>query len=292
MNNKIGLFPGQGSQKPGMGKEFFERYRDWVEIADECLGVSFKELCLNDPDGLLNRTDFTQPALFAVSAMTWRSMQESGDADKIIAAAGHSVGEYTALFAAGAIDFETGLRLTRRRGELMNQATDGGMAAVIGLGVDEIRDAIDNFQFNAIDVANLNSQSQTVISGSREELDELCPILEEAGARMVVRLKVSGAFHSRFMRPSGEAFQKTLNAVDFRSIRFPVYSNVTAAPAKSEQFSDLLTRQIYSPVRWVDIVLSLLDQFPEAEFVEIGPGKTLTQLLVSIRKERSNVVKA
>lgn len=290
MNNKIGLFPGQGSQKPGMGKEFIERYTDWVEIAGECLGVSFKELCLNDPDGLLNRTDFTQPALFAVSAMTWRSMQESGDADKIIAAAGHSVGEYAALFAAGAIDFETGLRLTRRRGELMNQATDGGMAAVIGLGVDEIRDAIDNFQFNAIDVANLNSQSQTVISGSREELDELCPILEEAGARMVVRLKVSGAFHSRFMRSSGEAFQKTLNSVDFRSIRFPVYSNVTAAPANSEEFSDLLTRQIFSPVRWVDIVLSLLDQFPEAEFVEIGPGKTLTQLLVSIRKERSNVV--
>ena len=194
---KIYVFPGQGSQSPGMGGELFDQFPELVKQTDEVLGCSIKDLCLNDPDKRLGQTDYTQPALYIVNALTYLSKTENSDLRPDFVA-GHSLGEYNALFAAGVFDFITGLKLVQRRGQIMVKVTGGGMAAVIGMQPDKIKQVLKDASFESIDIANLNSPKQTVISGRKEDIDAVKTVFEDAGVRLFIPLKVSGAFHSLY----------------------------------------------------------------------------------------------
>lgn len=279
---KIYLFPGQGSQKKGMGAELFDEFPEEMAAAERILGYSMRDLCVEDPDGRLTQTQFTQPALFVVSVLTYMTRLREGERRPDFVA-GHSVGEYAALFASGAFDFMTGLRLIRKRGELMSQAHGGGMAAVIGMTPEAIRDLLESRELTAIDVANLNSPQQIVISGLAEDIARAQPVFEQEGAKMFIPLPVSGAFHSRYMEPSSREFESFIRDFTFSRLTIPVISNVTARPYEQDDIARNLVEQITSPVRWTDSIRYLLEQeSPELE--ELGPGNVLTSLTRQIRK--------
>lgn len=281
---KVFLFPGQGSQKVGMGADLFERFPQLAEEADEILGYSMKELCLEDPREELAKTQFTQPALFTVNAMAFYAQQED-DTEVPSYCLGHSLGEYNALLAAGCFSFADGLRLVKRRGELMAEAPLGAMLAVLKLPIEEIRTHLESAGLDSVEVANLNSPGQVVLSGSVEGIDSAEKVLGETGAR-VVRLNVSGAFHSRLMAEPQEHFRRTVAEVTFASPRIPVISNVEAKPYPDDNIGELLIQQLASSVRWTDSVNWVLDREPESEFLEIGPGKVLSGLLRQIKGAR------
>jgi malonyl CoA-acyl carrier protein transacylase len=266
-----------------MGEEFFSRFPEQVAIADAELGYSVLNLCLRDPDSRLNQTLFTQPALFVVNALAFLNhLFETGKLPGFVA--GHSLGEYDALFAAGVFDFQTGVRLVKQRASLMARASGGGMAAVVGLTPDRIRQAFAKSGLNSIDIANLNSRSQTVISGPENDLEASQAVLEQAGAQLFKRLPVSAAFHSRYMAEAEHDFRAFLDPFIFAEPRIPVLSNVTARLHDSSQIKRMLARQITQPVRWSESMQWLLQQ-PEAEFLELGPGNVLTGLLRRIKME-------
>lgn len=273
------VFPGQGSQTRGMGSELFQRFPDLTALADEILGYSVAQLCATDPDMRLNQTEFTQPALFVVNALSYldRRRQNPVEVDFF---AGHSLGEYNALFAAGAFDFGTGLRLVKRRGELMARVTNGGMAAVVGLPVDALRTALSEFE--ALDIANVNTHEQVVISGPVEAIQAAGPVLTQAGARAYIPLRVSGAFHSRYMRSASRSFEETLAGVDFEPLKTPVIANITGLPYEEGALRQTLAAQLVEPVLWNDTVRYLLGQGVE-HIEEIGPGSVLTGLIDKIR---------
>jgi len=280
---RIYLFPGQGAQTVGMGRGLFELFPEQVAIADRVLGYSIVELCLDDPGGVLNQTKYTQPALFVVNALTFlHHLIRTGELPQVVA--GHSLGEYNALFAAAAIDFETGVRLVQRRAELMAQARDGGMAAVIGIDAEKIRAALEQAGLDSIDIANLNTPLQTVISGPEADLDRSQSVLEGAGAMLFKRLPVSAAFHSRYMSEASRQFGLFLESVDIGLPRIPVMSNVTASFHDPLAMKTMLSRQISHPVRWLDAVL-LLKRQPLPTFTELGPGNVLTGLNRRIEME-------
>jgi trans-AT polyketide synthase, acyltransferase and oxidoreductase domains len=279
---RILLFPGQGSQKLGMGAELFKDFPRETATADAILGYSLEELCVKDPHQQLNRTDFTQPALYAVNALTYlKQVQTTGLRPDFVA--GHSLGEYDALFAGGVFDFATGLKLVWKRGLLMSAAGAGGMAAVIGLTQDRIRSILIENHLTTIDIANLNSPTQTVLSGSEKDIRDAQPVFEKAGVRMYVPLKVSGAFHSRYMQPARDEFERFIRTFQFAEPRVPVIANVTARPYQPGEAARNLTLQITSPIRWVESIQYLLGQ-PDPQFEEVGPGKVLTGLLKQIRQ--------
>jgi trans-AT polyketide synthase/acyltransferase/oxidoreductase domain-containing protein len=263
-----------------MGGDLFAEYPEQTAVADAVLGTSIRNLCVEDPGGLLTRTDFTQPALFVVSALMHLKRTASGTSPDFVA--GHSVGEFAALFAAGVFDFETGLRLTRKRGELMSQARGGGMAAVIGMSEEQVRATLSDAGRGTIDIANLNSPQQTVISGLADDVLAVREAFESAGAKMFVPLPVSGAFHSRYMRPSQAEFESFLSGFTLAPPRIPVISNVTAQPHRAGEIGQNLVAQITSPVRWSDTIRYLL-ALPDPQFEEIGPGMVLTGLTRQIK---------
>ncbi len=264
-----------------MGAAWFGRFRDWTEAADAVLGYSIRELCVEDPASQLGQTAFTQPALFVVNAMTYRARVEAGRA-KPDFLAGHSLGEYNALLAAGAVDFETGLRLVRERGRLMGEVAGGGMSAVVGLAPDRIERVLASSEAGRrIDVANFNSCEQTVIAGPREDLAAVKLDLVAAGGR-VVPLKVSAPFHSRYMREAQDVFERVLAEVLFQPPRIPVVSNVAARPYDPDAIRETLGRQIGTSVRWLESMQYLLSQ-PSPAFEEVGPGTVLTKLTQQIR---------
>ncbi len=264
-----------------MGEGLFEEFPDLCREADGVLGYSLKDLCLNDSSAQLDNTAFTQPALYAVNALTYfKKIKTSGEPDFL---AGHSLGEYDALLAGGAFDFATGLRLVQKRGELMAKQTGGGMAAVIGLDTDKIIQVIQNGGYE-IDVANYNSDGQIVVSGRKEHVEKAKADFEAAGARMVVVLKVSGAFHSRLMRDAENEFSSFLNGFSFKPLRIPVISNFTAARYQDSELKNNLTKQISNSVRWIETIQLLMDE-PEPQFEEIGPGAVLAGLLKRIKKK-------
>ncbi|MDK0524163.1 ACP S-malonyltransferase [Streptomyces sp. ML-6] len=274
------LFPGQGSQRRGMAEGLFAEFPDLVAEADDTLGYSVEELCRYDPRGELDRTEFTQPALFVANALHYRAWQrEHGDRAAFFA--GHSLGEYSALWAAGAFDFVTGLRLVRRRGALMAAAPEGAMAAVIGMDEDQVRGVLAGGASAAVDVANLNGAGQVVVSGPREAVLGAKAAFLAAGAAGYVPLRVSGAFHSRQMSAAAADFADFLARTDLRAPRLPVIANTTGAPYPEGDIRPVLTAQLTSPVRWEESVRHLLSQVPE--LVEVGPGTVLTKLLDKIR---------
>jgi trans-AT polyketide synthase/acyltransferase/oxidoreductase domain-containing protein len=269
-----------------MGEGLFERFPAETATADQELGYSIQTLCFEDPDKKLNLTQFTQPALFVVNALLYKQKLETGDQPPD-AAAGHSLGEINALLAAEVFDFATGLKLVKKRGEFIGEVKNGAMAAVIGLPAEEVLDILENFAFDTIDIANFNTPQQTVISGTEAEIEEVKEIFEEAGARMVIRLKVSGAFHSRHMKQAQEKFAASIKDLDFSAPRFPVIANSTARPYEVDTIKATLAGQIAQPVRWSDSVRYLLS-YPDVTFEEVGIGKTLTGMLREIQNSESS----
>lgn len=280
---QIVLFPGQGSQVKGMGAELFDRYPEMTATADQVLGYSIKELCVDDPRGELALTQFTQPALFIVNALMYRARLDDGAAPPDFVA-GHSLGEYDALYAAGAFDFATGVTLVKERGALMGRVSGGGMSAVVGIEPETIQTVLaESDEGRRVDVANFNSFEQTVIAGPKEDLAAVKPALDAAGARMVVALNVSAPFHSRYMRDAQREFETFLQGFTFAAPRIPVISNVRARPYEPDMVRATLAEQIGNSVRWLDSMLYLLEQ-PEPDFTEVGPGQVLTKLLKQIQK--------
>lgn len=280
------VFPGQGSQKRGMGQELFDlrEYGAAEKDIDGLVGYSMRQLCLEDPENRLKDTRYTQPSLYVVNSLHYFKAVQDGVRPTHVA--GHSLGEYNALLAAGVFDFMTGLRLVKKRGELMAQARDGGMGAVIGLGRDRIAAVLRDNGLGSVDVANFNSPSQTVISGPLADIARAGQLLEQAGARAYMPLPVSAAFHSRYMRDFAQQFAEFLEPFSFAAPRMPVISNVTAQPYPSDTASikALLVRQITESVEWTKSVRYLLSQ-GVAEIREIGPGNVLTRLVQQIQQD-------
>ena len=280
---KIFAFPGQGSQKVGMGADLFPKFPKLIKEANEILSYSIENLCLYDKEQSLSQTTFTQPALFIVNHLSYLNKLELNkeDADCFI---GHSLGEFNALLAAGAFSFETGLRLVKKRGELMSKVKGGAMAAILGLEVEKIKTILDKYSLNSIGVANLNSPLQTVISGEREAIINSERFFTENGAKRYIVLPVSGAFHSPYMRSVSEEFYAFARNFSFNHPKKPVFSNEGACPY-DKKILEVLTRQIYSPVLWTDLVKNLIFKYgKEVILEEVGPGRVLTGLINKIRQ--------
>lgn len=284
------LFPGQGSQKPGMGKDLadaFPEARAVFDEADKVLGVPLSRLCFDGPAEELTLTHNAQPALLAHGAAVWAIARER-IGPSVRAAAGHSLGEFTAYHAAGSLPLAGALRVVRRRGELMYDSgvrQPGAMAAILGELQQPIESVCDAATREAglVVPANYNAPGQIVISGEVAGVDRAMALAKEAGAKRAMRLNVSGAFHSPLMQTAQSGLTEILAATEMREPRFPVYANVDAKPVTSAMTArERLVRQLTSPVRWTDEVRALASAHPEALFVEMGPGTVLTGLVRKI----------
>jgi [acyl-carrier-protein] S-malonyltransferase len=288
------LFPGQGAQFVGMGKDLADRYPEARELyarADAALGFSLSKICFEGPEDRLTATDISQPAILVTSLAAMAAMQ-STDAGKAIApeaAAGLSLGEYTALVAAGAIDFETAVRLTNLRGRFMQEACDsqpGGMVSLIGAD-EALAEKICEVAREAgiIWPANYNSPGQVVVSGVKAACDRAVEVAEAQGAQRAIPLVVAGAFHSPLMASAREKLAPHLQGLKFQSLKFPVMANVTGEYYDGvAAAAELLTRQVDGPVRWQQGVQRLVaDGFDR--FYEVGPGRVLAGLLKRIDRQ-------
>ncbi len=275
MMKKAYVFPGQGAQFLGMGEEYFDQFPELVSIVDSVLGYSIKELCLQDPHKHLNQTQYTQPALYTVNALNYIAKSRTTD-QKPDLVAGHSLGEYNALLAAGAFDFETGLKLVQKRGELMARANQGGMLAVLGIDIGLVREILAQLNDPRIQLANINSAKQTILSGDMAALTASCQYFEQQGAKCVP-LKVSAAFHSTYMREAREEFIAYLRGFQFRPLEIPVVANLTAQPYPSVNYQQILADQITGTVKWHDTILLMFNSGVE-DIEEVGPGNVLTKL--------------
>lgn len=286
---KTFMFPGQGSQKKGMGGELFDEFSELTEKADKILGYSIKELCLEDPRRELNNTQFTQPALYVVNALSFlKTVAEQGKPDYV---AGHSLGEFNALHAAGVFDFDAGLKLVKKRGELMSQATGGGMAAIMNASKDDIEKALVDNNLDKIELANYNTQVQIVISGDVDQIGEAQNVFKWDRVRYYP-LNTSGAFHSRFMKDAQTKFSTYLKRFKFNNPEMPVIANVTAEPYADDAMLDNISAQIASTVQWCDSVQYLLGVDADMEFVELGGGDVLTKMVATIKLQNKKAAKA
>jgi [acyl-carrier-protein] S-malonyltransferase len=280
------VLPGQGSQAIGMGRDLADRFevaRRTFEEADEVLGFSISKLCWEGPETELVRTRYAQPAILVHSVAVWRLVHERFPEVRI--AAGHSLGEFSAYVAAGAIQFADAVRLVRRRGQLMYEAgrkRAGSMAAVLGLQDEALERVCAEVTADGQGVAvpaNYNSPGQVVISGDVDAVKRAGEAARSAGARRVLPLSVSGAFHSPLMREAEDGLAEALDAITFESPRFPIVSNVTASPVRhADEARRLLVEQLTAPVRWTTSVQAMA-ALGASRFYEIGPGHVLSNLV-------------
>lgn len=270
------LFPGQGSQYVGMGAELFESRPDLLgEPADQILGWSLRDICLHGPEESLTRTEHAQVALFAIAYALWETFRTQYEGP-ISAAAGHSLGEYTALCAAGAMSFEDGLRVVARRGEAMARAADlepSGMAALIGATAQLATEVVEKRRAEGgrLEVANLNAPGQVVVAGSDGDIAWIAENARELGVRRAIPLKVAGAFHSPFMASAADEVGEALSGVDFAEPAFPVWSNTTARPHETATMAATLRDQVVSTVRFEESLTDMASSGVDT-FVHVGPG--------------------
>jgi [acyl-carrier-protein] S-malonyltransferase len=285
------LFAGQGSQAVGMARDLYENQKtakDLFDLAENVLKVPLKDICFNGPDEILKKTENTQPAVLLMSFICYKLLEQANLT--FDAYAGFSLGEYSALAAAGVIKIEDALLLVRERGLIMEKAVPGGrggMAAILGmedLKVEEICKKIDGI----VVPANYNSPGQIVISGEKEAVEKACKLAEDEGALKTVILNVSGPFHSPLLNEAGEKLKTALDKYEFNTLHCRnVCSNVTGGYQKDTEIKDMLVRQLYSPVRWRKIIENLIAEGFDT-FIEVGPGKVLTGFMRSIdRKKRA-----
>lgn len=281
------LFPGQGSQKPGMGRELAENFQSarlTFEEADNALGFAISKLCFEGPEESLKLTENTQPAILACSIATLAVLREKGLEPDYVA--GHSLGEYSALVAAGAISFPDALRLVRRRGQYMQEAVPegvGAMAAIMGLAPEKLEDACRKAaDGEVISPANLNSPGQVVIAGHRGAVERAVELSKQAGARKAVMLQVSAPFHCALMQPAAERLAGDLDAVLVSDPKLPVINNVAAEEVTTaDDVREGLKKQVVNAVRWEESMQALVARGVD-RFIEVGCGKVLTGLLRNI----------
>ncbi|MBR4841547.1 MAG: ACP S-malonyltransferase [Bacteroidaceae bacterium] len=286
---KAYVFPGQGAQFSGMGKDIYEQnslVRDLFNEADSILGFKITEIMFNGSEEDLRRTDITQPAVFIHSVAVAMSLSENFHPDMV---AGHSLGEFSALVASGALSFENGLKLVSQRACAMQKACEkipGTMAAIIGLSDEKIEEICTQLNEKGLVVvpANYNSPGQIVISGSKEAIATACPLMQEAGAKRALPLTVGGAFHSPLMTPAKDELEKAISETVFNKPVCPIYQNVDAKPhTDPEEIRRNLVTQLNSPVRWTQSILNMIAD-GATEFIECGPGTVLTNLIKRIQK--------
>ncbi|HRI04282.1 MAG TPA: ACP S-malonyltransferase [Pyrinomonadaceae bacterium] len=291
MSKTAYIFPGQGSQAVGMGKDLFDNFaaaREVFEAADDALGFSLSEMCFSGDEADLQLTANTQPAILTASLAAYTAARAEGlpEPDMV---AGHSLGEYSALVAAGVLDFAAAVRTVRKRGTYMQEAVPvgvGAMAAILGLDVPTVEaGCAEAAQGQVCSPANINSPSQIVIAGNSDAVDRACEILKERGAKRAIRLNVSAPFHCALMMPAQERLAADLATLEYGEFMFPVFHNVDAVANKDAgAVCGKLTQQVSSPVRWLQTVENM-SVAGATNFIEIGPGKVLTGLVRQINKE-------
>ncbi len=286
------IFPGQGAQKAGMGKDLYDNSqaaRNVFKTADEVLGYGISDLCFNGSEEELMQTINSQPCILTVSLAALEALKEKGNITPACAA-GHSLGEYAALYTAGVVDLKTVLKLIQKRACLMDEAankTSGTMAAVLGLDNDTVINITK--KLNNVFVANFNSPGQVVITGDKNEITNSIDKFKEAGARKVIPLSVSGAFHSPLMKSASDSFIDFVKEFTFNNAKIPVYTNVDAElTINGEELRNKLPLQICSSVRWTQTINNII-QSGITDFIEIGPGKVLAGLNKKINAEISTI---
>lgn len=285
------IFPGQGAQYVGMAKDFYDSFEDSKKVfdeADDVLDIELKKICFEENDDI-NKTEYTQPAMVAAEVAIYEHLKNAGLKADVFA--GLSLGEYSALVAAGAMTLADGIKTVRRRGILMQNEVPlgmGGMAAVIAMDADKIAEICENTPGN-VQIANYNCPGQIVISGEAEAVKAASAALAEAGAKRVIPLNVSGPFHSQMLVPAGEKLYDFLQGVDVAEGFAPYYCNADAEEiTDAAKVKELLKRQVYSSVRWQQTIENMIADGVDT-FIEVGPGKTLTGFMKKINREVKSI---
>ena len=289
MNKTAWLFPGQASQKVGMGKDIYDKIpsaKEYFDIANEIMNNDIKSVIFEGPEEILKRTEFTQPAIYIVSVIIGKILVKSGFEPDCLA--GHSLGEYSAYTIGGCFNFETGLNLVKTRANSMSKASSkesGKMAAIIGMEIEALEKLCSSqYPFREVVVANYNAPGQYVISGTESSVNHIMDAAKDSGARLTIELNVSGAFHSPLMSPVREELAELINSLEISDSVCPVFSNVDSKPKmKSQEIKESLIRQLESPVQWISSILSM-KEYGVGRFFEIGPGNVLRGLNKRIDK--------